>query len=892
MSIENSKNLCIGCFGQLNPGSQYCPLCGYDQNKTPETSYHLTPRTILSGKFMVGKVLGEGGFGITYIGHDVNLEIKVAIKEYYPSGFVSRTTTLSTTVQPASGSQGEFFTKGRDRFVDEARRLAKFSNLPGIVMVKDFFIENGTAYIVMEFVEGQTLKEYLMQVGGRLSVDQVLEMLKPVFESLSKVHEKGIIHRDISPDNLMISRDGSLKLLDFGAAREFGDDGNKSMSVMLKHGYAPAEQYSTKGVQGAFTDVYALSATIYKAITGVTPESSMDRLMDDTLQPPSYLGVYIQPYQEAALMRGLAIRQEQRFQTVTELSMALLGQIPVTAPAYHQPHPQPQYAPPVQQTPPQYVPPTVQSPHPEPQPVMTQPAQPDEQTQMPQKEAKQNRVQSEPQNKKPKKKNTAAIVISIVAACLVIAFGALFFFTDIIGGSGPESTPPQGDISGPGGSDNPVIIGESPFNSYKDIPGITDTEIAAIERLQQTHSFFVCADVFSTEAFYDTDGEQRGWSVLFYEWMTELFGIQFIPFVEEWTYILQAMENQHVSFTISMRPTEERMLNYFMTSTIAERLLRFYVLPNSTPLDEIEKTRLLRLAFIEGTTLIDEFASASENINYETHIVSGYEEAVYLLNRGDIDAIAGWSNAEAQIDEISNVPVRAIDYKTNLSIPISFATQNPELEPIISIINKAIHGGAADYLKSLYDKGYADYLDYKYTYLTDWGPSLPPDDDYPAEPDETGFLRFSYTDLEVSYEWEYGWRGNDYAIGGCIISFRVLGDYSDVAMMIIPYAMPMHWESYSIQEIAAQMSEVWHAQRDDLNLDARDFNGWVEQGFPISRLNLGESGDVLFLAIDRHVNVIGYVLIPVDAPSLEDLPRFNNPYFDAPEADSPAEPRG
>jgi len=326
MSLEHLNNLCMGCFSPLQAGNPVCTVCGYDQSPEPERPYRLPTRTILSGKYMVGRVLGEGGFGITYVGYDLNLEIKVAVKEYYPSGFVTRATTVSTTVQPYDGELGDVFLKGRDRFVDEAKRLARFRVFAGIVMVNDFFVENGTAYIVMEYVEGRTLKEYLTERGGKLPPEQIFEMLRPVFSSLAQVHESGIIHRDISPDNLMITRDGSVKLLDFGAAREFGEDGNKSLSVMLKHGYAPAEQYSTKGMQGPFTDVYALSATIYKAITGITPESSMDRMLDDTVKPPCKLGIMLPDHQEAALMKGLAIRQQDRFQTISELYEALLLQ--------------------------------------------------------------------------------------------------------------------------------------------------------------------------------------------------------------------------------------------------------------------------------------------------------------------------------------------------------------------------------------------------------------------------------------------------------------------------------------------------------------------------------------------------------------------------------------
>ena len=351
MNINNLNQICLNCFKQISENVKFCPFCGYTRAAEGDSIYQLPPRTILSGKYLICRVLGEGGFGITYLGYDLNLDIKVAIKEFYPSGLVMRATTMSMTVQPMGGEQGEYFVKGRERFVDEAKRLARFRTLPGIVMVNDFFVENGTAYIVMEYVEGTTLKNCLAHVGGKFPADQIFEMLLPVFRSLAQVHESGIIHRDISPDNIMISLDGSVKLLDFGAAREFTDADNKSLSVMLKHGYAPAEQYSSKGVQGPYTDVYALCATIYKAITGMTPDDSMDRVLDDRLAPPSYLGVAIPAHQEAALMRGLAVRVENRYRTVGELfaDLRLEGETRQTyAPSVAAPYvpPAPQPAPP------------------------------------------------------------------------------------------------------------------------------------------------------------------------------------------------------------------------------------------------------------------------------------------------------------------------------------------------------------------------------------------------------------------------------------------------------------------------------------------------------------------------------------------------------------------
>ncbi|MCL2747050.1 MAG: protein kinase [Oscillospiraceae bacterium] len=321
----------MNCFGALPGGTQQCGACGYNDREHPTPLHQMRPRTILNGKYLLGRVLGEGGFGITYIGKDLNLEVKVAIKEYYPSGFVTREVTATNTVSSYAGDQEVFFQRGRERFVEEARNLAKFRSRPGIVEVSDFFMENGTAYIVMEFIEGQTLKRYLSQMGGRLPAEQVFGTIRPLMESLSEVHRLGIIHRDISPDNIMITDIGTVKLLDFGAAREFTDSNDKSKSIMLKPGYAPEEQYRSRGSQGPWTDVYALCATMYNALTGVVPEEALERLRNDTVRPPSMYGVAIHPAQEAALMKGLAVLQENRFRDTRELYMALYN-VPAAPP--------------------------------------------------------------------------------------------------------------------------------------------------------------------------------------------------------------------------------------------------------------------------------------------------------------------------------------------------------------------------------------------------------------------------------------------------------------------------------------------------------------------------------------------------------------------------------
>ncbi|MEY8428269.1 protein kinase [Lachnospiraceae bacterium 46-15] len=315
-------NRCIGCMEE-HTGEGECPHCGFDARKYEEAFHHLLPGTVLNGKYVLGKVLGEGGFGISYLGWDLNLECKVAIKEYYPASYVTRQAVYTPIVSVLNGSRREFYQKGLNKFVEEAKSLAKFSRLPGIVFVRDYFQENGTAYIVMEFAEGMTLKSLLEKNDGRLPAELVFRMMRPVMESLKEVHKKGLIHRDISPDNMMVDEKGQVKLLDFGAARNYLSGEEKSLSVILKPGYTPEEQYRSRGEQGPWTDVYALCATMYRAITGELPLESLDRMSEDDLKPPLALGVSISPQQEAALMRGLAVYKKDRLADMEELMSAL-----------------------------------------------------------------------------------------------------------------------------------------------------------------------------------------------------------------------------------------------------------------------------------------------------------------------------------------------------------------------------------------------------------------------------------------------------------------------------------------------------------------------------------------------------------------------------------------
>ena len=200
--------------------------------------------------------------------------------------------------------------------------IAKFNDQEGIVNVTDFFEANNTAYIVMEYLDGITLKEYIAE-NGVLSPEDILELMAPVLESLDEVHKQGLIHRDISPDNIMLLKNGKVKLMDFGAARDYTDFGEKSLSIVLKPGYAPEEQYRSRGIQGPWTDIYALSATIYKCITGITPEESMQRVIEDSLEKPSKYCKDIPKGMENAIMKGMAALQKNRYQNLKEFCEAL-----------------------------------------------------------------------------------------------------------------------------------------------------------------------------------------------------------------------------------------------------------------------------------------------------------------------------------------------------------------------------------------------------------------------------------------------------------------------------------------------------------------------------------------------------------------------------------------
>jgi len=303
---------------------EMCPFCGYIEGTPAKEAYHIKPGSLLHDRYTVGRAIGFGGFGITYIAWDNKLMQKVAIKEYMPSEYATRVPG-NLTVTIYDGERYTEFMTGLQKFLDEAQRLAKFQNVPGIVRILDCFSENLTAYIVMEYLDGMTLKQYLAEHGGKLPYEEAVEFILPVLAALQAVHKEGIIHRDISPDNIFITEDGEVKLLDFGAARYASTGYSKSLSVILKPGYAPAEQYLSHGEQGPWSDVYATAATLYRMITGVVPEEALERKEKDTLKPPSALGAKLPKNAEKAILNALNVRVENRTASAEEFEAQLLS---------------------------------------------------------------------------------------------------------------------------------------------------------------------------------------------------------------------------------------------------------------------------------------------------------------------------------------------------------------------------------------------------------------------------------------------------------------------------------------------------------------------------------------------------------------------------------------
>lgn len=298
------KIICPQCNNEFDDIFEICPVCGCLCSAPSKKDMSLAIGTLLQDRYIIEGVIGSGGFAIAYLAYDRVLDQNVALKEYFPTDLATRSSNYYD-VCAYEGEKSLQFTSGLNRFADEALRLVQINHLNGIVRIFDSFFENDTAYIVMEYVEGTTAKE-LLKSKGPLSCKEVLDIVTPVLYALEEVHNNGIIHRDIAPDNIVIMPDGQVKLLDFGSARTALSAGS-SIDYVVKRGYAPVEQYDIDGSQGPWTDIYSVAAVMYHLLTGKLPEESINRRENDTLIPPSKMGFKVPADVESAMMEALII---------------------------------------------------------------------------------------------------------------------------------------------------------------------------------------------------------------------------------------------------------------------------------------------------------------------------------------------------------------------------------------------------------------------------------------------------------------------------------------------------------------------------------------------------------------------------------------------------------
>jgi len=326
---ENFQKHCPGCFRRKDHHA-VCPYCGYDESR-PRSPLFLPYGAVLAGQYRVGKVLGRpGGFGITYLGWDIYLQQKVAIKEYLPPEIAARIPE-SQDITVHTQDDRKSFDNGKEQFLREARIVAQLDH-PSVVRVRGFFNANDTAYMVMDYYDGMTLDAYFEQVKPVLEPMVASSLMQLVLDGLDYVHQHGVIHRDLKPHNIYIAAIGKPIILDFGAARH-AVAGLKSISVVLTEGYAPLEQYQRHGGQGPWTDIYGVGATLYRMITGRGPPVALDRLHRDQLEVDGYAGL---PDVLVPIMRkALALKPEDRYQSASAFKLALaiaMGPATSTAP--------------------------------------------------------------------------------------------------------------------------------------------------------------------------------------------------------------------------------------------------------------------------------------------------------------------------------------------------------------------------------------------------------------------------------------------------------------------------------------------------------------------------------------------------------------------------------
>ena len=311
-------DFCPNCF--QSTGADICPYCNFNISQMAYTYVELKPGTVVADRYKIGRVLGIGGFGITYVGYDLQSKKRYAVKEYMPKDVAIR--KENGTVEPNSTRVKDIYNKGLDMFLYETNILITLSGNKGIVEAENFVLANNTGYLVMEYLDGVSVKK-LLNSRQVLDPDLSINILTEVAQALAAVHGKGLLHRDISPENIMVMKDGTVKLIDFGASRFFVGERSKSLSLILKHGFAPPEQYSSTSNQGEWTDIYALAATYYKMVTGITIPDALTRSTVDTVERLDKLNPAVKPYVGRAIRKALALRIRDRYQDVNEFIRAL-----------------------------------------------------------------------------------------------------------------------------------------------------------------------------------------------------------------------------------------------------------------------------------------------------------------------------------------------------------------------------------------------------------------------------------------------------------------------------------------------------------------------------------------------------------------------------------------
>ena len=302
--------LCPNCGSENNDNAQNCSICGSAFN-LPVAQHLPTGAKLANGRYSIGKVLGEGGFGVTYQGADTTMKRLVAIKELFPDG--STRNDFNAVPPRALGTQG--FAEHKASFLKEVSVLAQFHH-DSIVSVYDTFEDNATAYMVMEFLKGETLAQHIGRLGV-LSGLEALEIAKKLCAALQIIHEVDLLHRDIKPDNIFFTEDERIVLIDFGSARQFADNKTSRHTQFLTPGYAPLEQYASEAKFGPYTDIYALGATLYHALAGHPPANANDRIMGIELNPlPQNTPI---PLKEA-IERSLAVKVKDRPQSIGEFT--------------------------------------------------------------------------------------------------------------------------------------------------------------------------------------------------------------------------------------------------------------------------------------------------------------------------------------------------------------------------------------------------------------------------------------------------------------------------------------------------------------------------------------------------------------------------------------------